>query len=379
MTNKQKDNFINDLTEQIIQNLINSEIKNKIPLLSKKKQNIPFVSSSGSVNNSVIKSQINNNDINSSNVTIFDNQNDMSNLNNSIFMRPISEVQNDKTLNLYNNKIAPRLIKKISNEINSNYNDIINNLKVPLKVDETKLMNGIMLKDETILSNPESLYINKEIEKQDYLNKEKILKEFYPLNQKIRNENNNENDVEYDTILNECLIDATNELIEKERKYGKIGEPLKWSIRNREVTYKYNNDDNSKKQFRNKISKKLRELVNFKMALIADNYEYIDPDLITNDRDKKFYKSISQELKDNEEEWKIFENEETQIKLILSKFIMDQLLNEVVEILEHVQYSRKDPAKYQSKSIYACEDIPRLSFQNTSENNNDENNEYINQ
>jgi hypothetical protein len=253
MTSKQKDKLVNDLTEQIKNNLLNSEIKNKIPLLSKKKQNIPIVSSSGSVNNSVIKSQINNSDPNSSNVTIFDNQSEMSNLNNSIFMRPITEVQNDKTLNLYNNKIAPRLIKKISNEINSNYNDIINNLKVPLKVDETKLMNGIMLKDETILSNPESLYINKEIEKQDYLNKEKILKEFYPLNQKIRNENNNENDVEYDTILNECLIDATNELIEKERKYGKIGEPLKWSIRNREVTYKYNNDDNSKKQFRNKI------------------------------------------------------------------------------------------------------------------------------
>ena len=42
-------------------------------------------------------------------------------------MRPITEVQNDKTLNLYNNKIAPRLIKRISNEINSNYNDITKN------------------------------------------------------------------------------------------------------------------------------------------------------------------------------------------------------------------------------------------------------------
>ena len=57
---------------------------------------------------------------------------------------------------------------------------------------------------------------------------------------------------------------------------------------------------------------------------------------------------------------------------------MDQLLNEVVEILEHVQYSRKDPDKYQGKSIYACEDIPRLSFQNTTDNNDDFN-DNINQ
>ena len=58
---------------------------------------------------------------------------------------------------------------------------------------------------------------------------------------------------------------------------------------------------------------------------------------------------------------------------------MDQLLNEIVEILEHVNYSRKNPAKYQNKSIYACEDIPRLSFQNTTENNDDADNDNINQ
>ena len=105
------------------------------------------------------------------------------------------------------------------------------------------------------------------------------------------------------------------------------------------------------------------------MALISNNYENIDLDLISADRDKKFYKSISNELKDNDDEWKNFETEETKVKLILSKIIMDQLLNEIVEILEHVNYSRKNPAKYQNKSIYACEDIPRLSFQNTTENN----------
>ena len=68
-----------------------------------------------------------------------------------------------------------------------------------------------------------------------------------------------------------------------------------------------------------------------------------------------------------------YENEETQIKCFLSKVILDQLLNELVEILEHVMYSRREPQRYQNKSIYACEDIPRLSFQNTTEIVNDEN------
>ena len=43
--------------------------------------------------------------------------------------------------------------------------------------------------------------------------------------------------------------------------------------------------------------------------------------------------------------------------------VLEQLLNEIVEILEHVHLSRTKPDLYQNKSIYACEDIPRLSFQ----------------
>ena len=106
------------------------------------------------------------------------------------------------------------------------------------------------------------------------------------------------------------------------------------------------------------------------MGLIAENYEYLDMEQLNQDRDKKFMESITQELKDNEPCYQIFETQETYVKLSLSRIILDQLLNEIVEILEHVQYSRKEPDKYQSKSIYACEDIPRLSFQpQTMENN----------
>ena len=68
-------------------------------------------------------------------------------------------------------------------------------------------------------------------------------------------------------------------------------------------------------------------------------------------------------MTEGEEMWKNFDLDETSIKLELSEMVLEQLLNEVVEILEHVQLSRKRPSLYQNKSIYACEDIPRLSFQ----------------
>lgn len=64
--------------------------------------------------------------------------------------------------------------------------------------------------------------------------------------------------------------------------------------------------------------------------------------------------------------------EETQVKIELSELVIEQLLNEVVEILEHVTLSRKHPELYQNKSIYGCEDIPRLPFQGNHYNLNDE-------
>ena len=166
-----------------------------------------------------------------------------------------------------------------------------------------------------------------------------------------------------------------NELIEKERKYGIIGSPLSWSIRSKEIDYKYRTkDDFTKKIFINKIMAEINKILNSKMGLIAENYEYLDMEQLNQDRDKKFMDSIKQELKENEPCYQIFETQETYVKLSLSRIILDQLLNEIVEILEHVQYSRKEPDKYQSKSIYACEDIPRLSFQPQTLENNYSNN-----
>ena len=299
---------------------------------------------------------------------------------NSIFMRTLREKKRERNLNLYNEKIAPEFINLIEKKIDTNYNTIIDQLSIPYKINGENLMNKILLRDESI-QNGKLIFENQnDINNNNFISTD-LIKEFEPTDRKLRNEESNANaNSYYDNILNECLIDAANEIISKERKYGSLGEPLPWSVRTREVGFKYGRDVNSKRKLQTKVKKKLEALVETKMGLIQENHEYLDKEQIVNDREKKFIESIKEELVEEDEHWKVFEKDETQIKLLLSKIVMEQLLSEVVEILEHVQLSRRDPAKYQSKSIYACEDIPRLSFQNTTEiNTTNEENDSINQ
>ena len=282
-------------------------------------------------------------------------------------------------MKFYNDKISTKFLEKIENNLEKNYEKIIDNLKNPFEIDEEKMINGLMLKDKSLSASSKIKFYNeKSLKKNNFLDNQ-IISEFESIDKEIRDKNNfNKNSKEnilYDNYLNKCILDTVNELIEKERKYGIIGSPLSWSIRSKEIDYKYRTkDDFTKKIFINKIMAEINKILNSKMGLIAENYEYLDMEQLNQDRDKKFMDSIKQELKENEPCYQIFETQETYVKLSLSRIILDQLLNEIVEILEHVQYSRKEPDKYQSKSIYACEDIPRLSFQPQTLENNYSNN-----
>ena len=388
LTDDQIETISNNLCEQIISNLL-SEIKDKKKSLFKNKKEIN--SSLNNSSSSLLVSQnsmsigshspgrnypinkntnlVNNNDSYQT-ISSVNNSQTEAIMNNSIFMRTIDEIKKEKTLNLYNDKIAPLLIQKIEDNIGQNYDKIINNLKIPHKIDEAKMINGLMLKDRSLSITSKIRFCNDNIINTKFV-EESILSDFEKTDKEIRNNDNILSDNFYDKILNKCVYDASNELIEKQRKYGIIGEPLPWSIRTRDIDFKYkNNDGYSKYIFTHTIIKEIKKIIDTRMGLIAENYEYLDMDQLNQDRDKKFMESIMKELKDNEDYYQIFETQETYVKLSLSRIIMDQLLNEIVEILEHVQYSRKEPDKYQSKSIYACEDIPRLSFQpQTMENN----------
>ena len=129
------------------------------------------------------------------------------------------------------------------------------------------------------------------------------------------------------------------------------------------------------------IERKLYEMLNDKIGMINDNYEYLSQEQVNVEREGKLIETIKGELKESEAQWANLEIQETQIKLEITDMILDQLYNEVVEILEHIQFNRKRPDLYQFKSIYACEEIPRLSFQITTtgeENENEDDNDIIN-
>lgn len=49
------------------------------------------------------------------------------------------------------------------------------------------------------------------------INKKQVLSEVEPINKKLREEDNIASDNYYDNILNDCLVDAANEVLEKER------------------------------------------------------------------------------------------------------------------------------------------------------------------
>ena len=389
-------NISDDICNNIIAELILSEIKDKKKLLQKKKKDLSasLNTSSCSIHisqnsmslgshspgrnyppkKSVPPQNSTNNNTNESYPAINTSQTE-SVLNNSIFMRTVDEIIKEKSLNLYNEKISKKFLEKIENNLEKNYENIIDNLKNPFEIDEAKMINGLMLKDKSLSISSKIRFHNEDTLTKNKFLSDKIISEFELTDKEIRNKNNFSKNIKenilYDNYLNKCILDTVNELIEKERKYGIIGSPLSWSIRSKDIDYKYRSKDNfTKKIFVNKIMKQLNKILNSKMGLIAENYEYLDMEQLNQDRDKKFMESITQELKDNEPCYQIFETQETYVKLSLSRIILDQLLNEIVEILEHVQYSRKEPDKYQSKSIYACEDIPRLSFQpQTMENN----------
>ena len=159
--------------------------------------------------------------------------------------------------------------------------------------------------------------------------------------------------------MNLNIIDTSIELINKERAYGEVGEPFAYnSIRTRTIGYKY--PENNPKKLVEHIRTNLFSYLNNPIFLIKDN--------TVNTDEKNIINYFKKDLEENEEQWDDMEIVETQSKLEVTELILDQLYNEIIEILEHVQLSRKRPELYQNKSIYACEDIPKLSFQLTNEN-----------
>jgi hypothetical protein len=392
LTEEMAKNISDEMANNILEDILSSEIKDEKYLIKKKKDsnllNTSTLSnntannqsnrssspkhttnlSAGSSSPGRNKSKVNHN--NSSNLVNnkYNNfiaissptiRNEDSLINTSVFMKTVSERKKDSQLYFYNKNILPKFLDVIKKEIMDKYLFIIKDLKIPLKIDEEKLMVDLSTQitfkkifDKNSAFDINIHYLNGKIKENIYLD-EKILNEF-------NEENNFDEDTQY---LNKCVFDTVNELIQKKRIYGKLGEPLLWSLRSKEIEFKFKDSLFFKDTFTDNIIKEVNNLANYKIGLIAENYEHLNSSQFSKDREKKFNSSINVELKEDQK-WENYDEEETIIKLMATKLIMNQLLNEVVEILEHVQYSRKRPEKYNYKSIFSCENIPLLSFQN---------------
>ena len=373
--------FSNELTEEIIKKIISTEIASQeIKLIPYKSFKYDIfanlnLSQSNSATGSAGANNINKelgllglnqlsltDDLNSLNDSIMSSYSAF-----SIFNKTVKDKKKEHSLNLYFKKIAPRLIKLIKEEIIKKYPRIHANISTPLRNKSVGLMMSLCLQDADMLRDNYKCTEMKESIR-SIIDKEGILKKFEPINRQIRSKDKVTSDNFYDNMLNDCLIDTTIELINKERLYGENGDPLDWSSRTHELVFKFNK--NGAQIFAKYICKNLIKTMLTRVGLITENYDYLNAEQINDKREKKLIDNIKNELDEDEYQWRNLEMEETQLKVEIAELIMEQLYNENIEILEHIQYSRNRPDLYLNKSIYACEEIPKLSFQQTTTENN---------
>ena len=393
---------LDKLTEEILQNILSSELTSKdVKIIPKKKfkfktklKNTKGNSSSNSTDNINTENKLS--DLsNLSKLSL--NDDTLSSLNDSImdaftqksyFFKTIIDKKKFLLIKFYQRKIAPKLIDLIKQEIIKKYDRIYKNISQPYENNSKELMISLILQDPDMLKDNFKIQTyNESIA--DIIDKEGLLKQFEPINIKLRNQwqkNENKKDnktselnteyLKYDFYMNKCLIDCAIELINCERKYGENGNPLIWSSRTRELEFKYPEKDPTK--LVNFVVRNIFKFLKQKNGLICDNYENIPGEIISSEREKRLINTIKTELEDGDYLWRNLEMEETQLKVEVSDCIVEQLYNEVIEILEHVQLSRTRGELYHYRSIYACEEMPKLSFQQTTttENaDNDENND----
>ena len=375
------------LTEEILNKILNMEVKT-IRLIPRKKFKKELVlpslkknKSSSNLNNSSENLGMNMLDYStlsqlSLNESSFEDTIMYSYTLYSIFNESIKDKKKNSALYFYIKIIAPILIKLLKKEIKTKYDRIYKNISSCFINKSEYIMMSLALQDADMLRDNFKFFNNDMENISDIINKNNILEKFEPINKKIREKMGMLMYYPHDQILNNCIIDSCIELIRKERKYGENGNPLLWSSRMHELVFKY--DKNDPKKLCDLVEEKLKKLIQKRVGLICENYEYMSPDQINMEREKRLMDNIKSELEESDYLWRNLEMEETQIKMETSDVIMEYLFNEIIEILEHVQFNRKRPDLYNYKSIYACEQMPKLNFQIMMINNNEnkeENNE----
>ena len=204
-------------------------------------------------------------------------------------------------------------------------------------------MISLSLENKDILKKYYKVNVSKE-KISDIINKKEVFNEIKTVVKKKYKNKKMVKEVFINNILyTESIIDATYELIENERFYNKNGEPLFWSNTSRLLCFKYNKKN---------PYKFAKFCMNSLIKILVKKYNT-----------KNEINIFKEELEKNEEIEHNLELEETQTKIEISKLILNQILLETIEILFHVDFSRKNPKLYTFKSIYSAIELPQLPFQ----------------
>lgn len=102
-------------------------------------------------------------------------------------------------------------MKKVNYFFNLDYNEVYEEINKPYSNNEKGIILALTTSNQEILKNSYKQRQNKEI-----FNKTKILKEFESENKKIRSKDTINPEIYFDSILNECIVDAVNEIINQE-------------------------------------------------------------------------------------------------------------------------------------------------------------------
>ncbi len=76
-----------------------------------------------------------------------------------------------------------------------------------------------------------------------------------------------------------------------------MGQPLAWSSRTRITKNKISNSEFSKNKITQSVKKELSEMLNYRMGMITENFDYLDSDQINQEREKRSINHINKEVK----------------------------------------------------------------------------------
>ena len=269
-------------------------------------------------------------------------------------MVPIFDTKFDEMIDFYINSVAPVLIEEIKKFTTENFLKIKENLSTPLFSNPFNFLMGVIKNEDQMINQNFRVCVKEPLGAQD---KYFLLTRVNYLYDTFRKEES-EFIQGFERNLNECLVDFFEEFLEKQRKFGNEGVPLPWESYERKTHFAISDEKYGLNSLLNNLDDTFYSLVTKNLGKIRENRK-VKEDNFRSTWEAKINSVTASEVTFVPK----YEVEETAVKMEIADYVLEQLYHEVIEILGHVSYSRHFPEKYQNKSIYSCEEIPKLPFQ----------------